>query len=344
MVALPTQDLTIAAIYKSYEDREAAQKRRTYLGGSQIGEECRRMLWYSFRWVRRPAFPGRILRLFDTGHREEERIIADLRAVGCEVLDKDPNTDEQWEYVACEGHLMTHLDGVVLGLLESPKTWHLLECKTSNAKGFTQITKHGCAKAKPVHVAQIQLMMGLAGLKRAAYYVQNKDTDDLHQERIKYDSKAYKALIAKANAIIKAESPPERIGKDPSFFKCKFCDYSDFCFGKEFPDVNCRTCVHSSPVKDGKWACAREFVTTNEGCTEHIFLPSMIEHWAEPIGGDPTWIKYRADGYEFVNCAATGFPAEAVDHYSSKDLRIGREPYNFDYGPPPDWDDDDIPF
>jgi hypothetical protein len=40
----------------------------------------------------------------------------------------------------------------------------------------------------------------------------------------------------------------------------------------------------------------------------------------------PTWVRYKADDYEFINCAATGFPGADVDHYSSRKLREGKEP------------------
>ena len=229
---------------------------------------------------------------------------------------------QQWEYVECDGHLMTHLDGVLLGLLEAPKTWHLLECKTSNKKNFEHLLKNGCQKSQPKHWAQCQMGMGLAGLTRCVYVVQCKDDDRLYFERIKFDRKEYETLLRKANAIIKADSPPDRIGKDPSFYLCKFCDYSSFCFGMEFPDISCRTCAHGTPASGGIWSCARDFVCSND-CQEHIFLPSLI-HWAEPTDGAPTWVAYKADGYEFINCAASGFPASELEHYSSRELREGK--------------------
>jgi hypothetical protein len=318
MALLPDQDKTVSAIYAKYEERRAASAPRTYLGGSEIGEECRRMLWYRFRRVRPATFPGRILRLFETGDMEEERIVRNLRAIGCTVHAVDPETGKQWEYKECNGHLQIHLDGAVLGLLEAPKTWHLLEAKTSNTRQFVHLAKHGCQESKPVHWAQIQLGMGLSGLTRAVYVVQNKDTDELYLERLKVDREASKALVRKANAIITSETGFDRIGRDPSFFKCRFCSMSDFCWGKEWPDVSCRTCAHSSPNDEGSWTCAHGYECVT--CDEHIFLPSLI-HWAEPIEGTPEWIRYRADGYEFVNCAAAGFPGAGVDHYSSHDLR-----------------------
>jgi len=61
--------------------------RRGHLGGSLIGRECERELWYSFRWFTDTKHDGRILRLFDRGHKEEFRFVDYLRRIGVEVRD-----------------------------------------------------------------------------------------------------------------------------------------------------------------------------------------------------------------------------------------------------------------
>ena len=66
------QNTTTAEIYKWYASKP--QSHREHLGASLIGAECDRYLWQSFRWVALPQFEGRILRLFDTGTREEARV------------------------------------------------------------------------------------------------------------------------------------------------------------------------------------------------------------------------------------------------------------------------------
>ena len=58
---------------------------RSHLGGSMIGNNCERAIWYGFRWTLRPSHPARILRLFGRGHREEFQFVKHLRAAGIEV-------------------------------------------------------------------------------------------------------------------------------------------------------------------------------------------------------------------------------------------------------------------
>jgi len=319
MVKLP--DPTIDKIYATYEAASAAEPQRDYLGGSEIGEECSRRLWYSFRHAGREKIEGRIARLFATGHREEARIVADLRAIGCEVLDVDPSTGKQWRYALIDGHLSGGLDGVVCGLPESPQTWHLLEVKTHNRKSFDVLEKDVVKKSKPKHWAQCQIYMGMAGLTRAFYVAHCKDDDRLYSERIEFEPNAHKALLLKAERIIHAEYAPEKISDNPSFFGCKFCPFSEICHGDAAPKANCRTCVHSAPAADGAWSCAVGGSPPSV-CGEHIFIPSMLG-WAEPVDGDPTWVRYKikSTGREFINVASTGFPAIDLCHYSSAELQ-----------------------
>lgn len=318
MVALPQP--TIDAIYRVYESR-AEERLSRRLGASVLGESCDRRLWLSFRHAHQEKFKGRILRLFQTGHREEARIIEDLRSAGITVWDLDTATGEQFEFTALDGHLVCKLDGVAVGLPEAPETPHVLEVKTSNKKNFEKLLRDGVAKAKPVHFAQMQIGMGLADLTRAAYVVECKDDDDLYLERVEYSDKTFKALLLRAKRIIAAESAPDRISKDPSFYVCKFCPFAELCHGEALPDVNCRTCVHSAPGSAGKWACGVG-QKMEPGCGEHIYIPDLLR-WAEPVDGDPSWVKYRipSTGREFINVAASGFPADDVPHYASAELR-----------------------
>jgi hypothetical protein len=315
----PLPQPTIDAIYAAYKAREKP-RHSSRLGASMIGKECDRRLWMGFRHVFLERFDGRMLRLFDTGHREELRVIDDLRAAGMEVWALDPATSEQYTYTALDGHVVAKLDGVVLGVPEAPETPHDLSIKTANTKNFAKIQKDGIAKAKPEHYAQVQIEMGLADLNRALYVCVCKDTDEIYVERINFDDKAFKAFLLRASRIIKAEAAPDRISNDPAFYICKFCPLTQHCHGEAMPEVNCRTCVHATPGANGTWQCAND-LEMKPGCNDHLFVPDLLP-WAEPVEGDPTWIRYRvkSTGKEFINCSASGFPAIDVPHYESAEL------------------------
>src|SRR5512144_3429756 len=113
-------------------------------------------LWYDFRWVTRRAVSGRMLRLFETGKREEERLVRDLRRTGATVLDTDPDTGRQWRVTALGGHFGGSMDAVAIGLLEAPKSWHVLEFKTPNRKSFAVLARDGVVCATPQPAPQLQ--------------------------------------------------------------------------------------------------------------------------------------------------------------------------------------------
>ena len=63
-------------IIKEIDDllvEDNSRYRSRTVGASSIGHKCERYLWYQFRWFFREKFNGRMLRLFDRGHREEAR-------------------------------------------------------------------------------------------------------------------------------------------------------------------------------------------------------------------------------------------------------------------------------
>lgn len=300
-VPAPTRE----AIFAAYE-ADADAGFRPHLGASQIGKSCERALWYDFRWTTPARFPGRMLRLFETGQLEEARIVRNLRRIGVTVLEVDPETGRQWRVDAHGGHFGGSLDGVALGLLEAPRTWHVLEFKTHSLKSFRKLAAKGVAEAKPQHWAQMQIYMCLTGLTRAMYLAVCKDTDDLHVERVHADGDAAERLLAKAGRIIHAARPPAPLSEDPSWFECRFCDHHDLCHGDAAAAVTCRSCLHATPVEGG-WACARweQAIGDQEqraACARHLYIPDLVPGEVVDAGDDHVVYRMR-DGTTWVNDA-----------------------------------------
>ena len=299
---------TIKAIVRHYEDCQD-DGFRAHLGASLIGRPCDRALWYTFRWCSEVKHAGQLLRLFQTGHLAEERFVADLRNVGITVFETDPATGEQFRVSACNGHFGGSLDGVGQGFMEAPKTWHLIEMKTHNEKSFNNLVKKGVQEAKPEHFIQMQVYMYLADpkLTRAFYIAVNKNTDELYGERVRLDPAIGRATVDKAGCIIASDRPLGKISEDPSWYLCKFCDHHAICHGQTAPTVNCRTCLHSTPIEDGEWSCARHDMeiplsVQKNGCESHLYNPYLLEQFAEPVDSGEYWIRYRlkSTGEEFV--------------------------------------------
>jgi hypothetical protein len=296
---------TLTAIYADYEARQG-DGLRDHLGASIIGKSCARALWYDFRWVTPSRHSGRLLRLFETGQLEEDRLVRNLRATGATVLEVDPETGRQFRVEAHGGHFGGSLDGVAIGILEAPKTWHVLEFKTHGVKSFTELTAKGVVLAKPQHAAQMQIYMHLTGITRALYLAVCKNTDALHIERIEADGAMAERLLDKAGRVIFAQHPPARISEDPAWFECRFCDHQAVCHVDGGAAVTCRSCLHATPV-DGGWECARHdrMLTGLEqcaACIRHLFIPDLIP--GEVIDASDDLVTYRmADGSTWANDA-----------------------------------------
>lgn len=320
MTTLPTPLVAYKAATRTLEAIDAAilakaeNGFRPHLGASQIGKPCERALWLSFRWAKRATFPARILRVFARGHREEANLTALLEAAGIRVSTFDPATGKQYRLGGA--HFSGSCDGMADGVPESPRVRHIVEYKTTNAKGFAKLQADGVRKAQPVHFDQMQVYMRWAVLDRALYVSVCKDDDQLHIERIDYDESHAARLVAKAERIVYAERMPEPISADPTWFECRFCDYHDLCHVTKLTrEVNCRTCCHSTPVASGGWQCARwqsDIPTDAQrtGCDSHV-IHTDLAPWPMK-GGHGEWSAvYVVKGREVIN---------GEDGYASSEL------------------------
>ena len=272
-----TPSRTVQKIYNYHASKE--EQSRPYLGGSQIGESCDRKLWYSFRWSFDINFSGQMKRLFETGHLAEPRLIKELRSIGITVYDFDAQ-GKQYGFSLIEDHFRGHIDAVIVGIQEAPKTPHLAEFKTHNQKSFTVLLKKGVQESKPIHYAQMQIYMGALELKRAFYLAVNKNTDELYQERIEFDKKMYEAILLKAKRIIYAATPPEKINENPAWYECKLCDFSKICHSGFTVNKNCRTCIYSKPGESGQWFCSdsskgMDIDAQRKGCDHYTVIPEL---------------------------------------------------------------------
>ncbi|MGX1786877.1 oxidoreductase [Bosea sp. NPDC055332] len=312
MATLPattTISPTVLAIYAAYE---AANEQWDSLGISvgEIGNPCDRALYYNLRWASAPEdIEGRKVSIFRTGDMWEERMVADLEAIGVEVW------GQQERIRLASGHVRGKIDGRALGIVEAPKTEHLMEFKSSNTKAFAKIKKDGCRKAKPLHFAQCQVGMHALGLSRAGYMVTNKDDDERYFERVEYDADYCLRALARAERIIFNDEPPARLHEDPNHkmaFECGWCRHRGVCHEGAMPRVTCRSCLFASPERhgDGAWSCARwqkplGLDEQREGCPTHLFVPGMVAGEQVDFDEAEDTVTYRlADGSIWIDGAS----------------------------------------
>lgn len=292
------------AMHESYVGRE--DWRRDHMGASIGGNKCDRFLWLSFRWAFEPSKSrdGRMLRLFQTGKREEKRIIENLRACGMEVTSPKRLTSK------VSKHIGGQADGIVRNVPGCEGTPHILECKTHSQKSFDYLQSKGVRSAKWEHFVQMQLYMLWYELERALYVAQCKNTDDLYVQRLYFDREIAEAAERRMLSIVLADEPADRLDKDQP--PCVLtsadgtrwpCDYYDLCHGTEVPHRACRSCISATPMPNGKWRC--ELLSKNltksdqrDGCTSHLSIPPMINAQVTHLDVDGHLVGFR---YYFEN-------------------------------------------
>ena len=227
---------------------------RSHMGASLLGGQCKRSIWYSFRWVKEPFFDGRMIRLFNRGHMEEMRLIALLRQAGLTVwFTKDDGG--QFEFSNCRGHYGGSLDCVVRGVPGFDSHPMLGEFKTHSEKSFNKLVKLGVALAKPEHKVQMNQYMGHYRLKLALYVAVNKNNDELYIEIVEFDQELFDYEVQVATNVALNKRPPPRMSKSESHFVCKYCDFKDICFNKGNVKPTCRTCENVVQLDGGNWEC-----------------------------------------------------------------------------------------
>jgi len=278
-----------------YAVRAYYEPHRWHLGASLIGHECSRYLWYVFRWCGNEAKPddieawGRKLRLFNRGHREEERYIEFLNGIGATVYTFDPNSplDEegkhsQYRMSAIGGHYGGSLDAII----QLPPRYRIAqpllgEFKTNNTgKSFSDLLDTGVARAKPQHFVQMSVYGLEYKLEYGAYFNVCKNDDDLHIEVVKLNWNMAEGFKKKAESIITATTPPERMSENPTYFKCLYCPMKKVCHEGAAPEMNCRSCKNATPVDGANWHCSvyndiipRDFVP--KGCPSYQAITNV---------------------------------------------------------------------
>lgn len=297
----PIADLLHAA----YERRAEAAKpgsdddwRRDHLGASQLGHDCDRFLWLSFRWAVAEQKDGRMLRLLERGKREESWLLDDLRSLGVQI--ESTQVPVKWGHVGGSADaVLWHVPGA------KEEEAHLGEFKTSNAKQFAKLVEQGVKRAKPEHYVQMQVYMHGLGLKWALYIAVCKDSDEIHTERVAYDQKEAEAAVARGLVITLLGEPPARkadsmyapcllTSKDGKQWPCRFWNQ---CWKGGLPEKNCRTCVHVTPKQGGTWRCEKHGAdllpdAQRAGCVHHLSIPAIVGH--KVVAVEENQITYQA--------------------------------------------------
>jgi len=192
---------------------------RDYLSASRIGEPCARRLCYELMQVPIDGgadFSGRMLRVFEAGHRFEEMTVRWLRLAGFDLRTHKRN-GEQFGFSVAGGRFRGHIDGVIVGGpavgIEYPV---LFEHKALRSSSWQAVAKHSVKVSKPIYWAQVVIYMAYLEVAQTLFVALDKDTEQLRYELVSFDPPAAQALSDKAVTIIRAVEAGELLPGFPS--------------------------------------------------------------------------------------------------------------------------------
>ena len=315
-IDLVRKDPTLEAADEALEQLGNREAARTYVGVSQIGG-CARKVYYGFLMVPRQPFDALTLKRFADGHRTEDLIIERLRHVeGITLIDRDPETGKQIEVTDHNGHYLGHLDGEILGIKQSPKTWHVFEVKCVGDQAFAKFQKfkrdyhekNVLKQWNETYYAQAQEYMMYRGMTRHYMVVASAGGRMWDSIRTDFDKGAAEYYSDRARQII--DDPnivPDRISENASFYQCNWCEFSNVCHDGDPPPRNCRTCIYSDPVADGDWRCGyhRVILSTDEqrtGCAKQRYRPALVPGVLLSTNDETNELSYRLQsGDEWID-------------------------------------------
>ena len=227
-----------ALIDAGLQAREQQQARRLYLGASRLGVSCERQLQYEY--AQAPVdlgreFSGRILRIFERGHRTEDAMVGWLRAAGF-ILKTEGKDGQQFGFSVADGKLQGHCDGVFVGGPEGFAYPALWECKALGSKSWNDLAKKGLAASKPVYAAQVAIYQTYLGLHEhpAIFTAVNADSMEIYTELVPFDAALAQKMSDRAVRVIQATEAGELLPRgfaQADHFECRFCSYAERCWG-----------------------------------------------------------------------------------------------------------------
>jgi hypothetical protein len=319
-----TIDKTLTDIDRALENKRKLESPRHYLGMSQIGEECRRKLFYSFRNAWPEEVPASNIRAIEDGFLQEDIMAKRLRLLPyIQLHTVDPeNPQEQIGFSLLMGHFRGHCDGMILGVRAAPGTWHVWENKAVGQSKYNKLEKlkqelgekNALKEWDIIYYDQAIIYMHVSTTTRHYLNVETPGGRDYTSCRTNYDPVQAQIIIEKAKGIIFDNwSIPAQLSYKKEFYKCKWCEFSPICHDKNFPLVHCKTCRYSEPVNDGKRKCVfkNEIIKDEElhldSCRNHIYNPALIS--AELIEQQQDCCILRNEaGFVFANCPAKNLP------------------------------------
>jgi hypothetical protein len=206
-----------AVIDRALQDRNRAERPRTYVSSSGLGRACLRQIQYDFLAVPKDEgqeFAPKTLRIFEAGHRGEDMVANWLRLAGFD-LRTEREDGRQFGFTALDGRFKGHIDGCLVGgpvEMAYPALW---ETKALGVSSWKDTVKRGVAVSKPVYAAQIALYQAYLDLPNPALFTAlNRDTMEIYAELMPFDAALAQRMSDRAVEVVQASDARELLPRE----------------------------------------------------------------------------------------------------------------------------------
>ena len=179
--------------------------------------KCSRTVFFKFKKAPAEAMEPRILMMFDHGDHIHQLIMKPLLGIrGVQVVAAEVNIPPQ--------ELIT---GRADAILSDGKELYVLDIKSINGQIFKSLNE-----PKAEHLNQIQLYLHFFQQKKGILLYVNKDTQELREFPVDYDSKIAQDLLRQLSELktkIDANIIPPRIPVWPEGWQCQYCQFKEIC-------------------------------------------------------------------------------------------------------------------
>jgi len=230
MASIPSFTCPTITAVKQAAWLDQTREPRDYLGASLIGHPCSRAIWYEYNGIVGEPFKLSAVWAIEDGNRVEAVIADRLRKVyGINLV------TENQGFSAFGGKFKGHVDGIITGLKQAPKTPHVWECKvTDDFSGFLRAIERFGEKGalqqwNERYYVQAQIYMHFMKLDRHYLTVAYSGGRDLAACRTEYREEVALQYVDKAEKIINATYTPVRLSEKPDNWQCKMCKFKGIC-------------------------------------------------------------------------------------------------------------------
>ncbi len=202
-------------INQFYLDRHKDRKKtRFYI--TDAGK-CRRSVFFKFKNAPKKKMEARILRLFDHGDYIHMLIMKSLfSARGIHVVSSEIDIPPK-----------TIIGGRADAIISDGKELYVVDIKSMNSMVFRKLEE-----PKPENIDQLQLYLHFFKIKKGILLYVSKDTQDLKEFILDYDSNRAKRLLQELSELkvkIDADTIPSKLATWPQDWQCRYCQYRDIC-------------------------------------------------------------------------------------------------------------------